>query len=91
MVSSLTMVTVLDYDEKGQLVPADKPTAMAFPEDQPNLFLYHRLQGCDQIGEKETVGLHTRWCYAPAFPSTDQPALRDQRQVSLPKKLWQTP
>lgn len=53
------MVTVLDYDERGQLVPDDKPTAMVFPEDQPNLFLYHRLQGCKQVRKKGNVGLHT--------------------------------
>lgn len=80
------MIIVLD-DERGQLVPADKSTAVAFPGDQPNLFLYHKLEGCDQVGEREIVGLHTRWCYVLPFLRTDQPALRGQGRSLHPKSF----
>lgn len=44
-VSLVTVTNSFRLKERRQLVPADKHTAMALSEDQPYLFLNHRLQG----------------------------------------------
>lgn len=81
------MVTVLDYDERRQLVPADKPTAVAFPEDQPDLFLDHRLHGWDRVREEANVGVHTEWCCLLLSQYRPTSTRGDQKQVSPSKTL----